>query len=63
MATVRVMILFPIKLYDSDGYLTDSSNVYLQSLSAGDKFKDDSIIVYDIIPGESYTLQFAEYSW
>lgn len=51
------------KLYDSDGYLIDSSNVYLQSLSAGDKFKDDSIVVYDITPGESYTLQFAEYSW
>ena len=51
------------KLYDSDGYLTDSSNVYLQSLSAGDKFKDDSIVVYDITPGESYTLQFTEYSW
>lgn len=50
------------KLYDSDGYLTDSSNVYLQSLSAGDKFKDDSIVVYDITPGESYTLQFTEYS-
>ena len=51
------------KLYDSDGYLTDSSNVYLQSLSAGDKFRDDSIVVYDITPGESYTLQFTEYSW
>ena len=51
------------KLYDSNGYLIDSSNVYLNSLSAGDKFKDDSIVVYDITPGENYTLQFAEYSW
>lgn len=50
------------KLYDSNGYLIDSSNVYLQSLSAGDKFKDDSIVVYDITPGENYTLQFTEYS-
>lgn len=51
------------KLYDSNGYLIDSSNVYLNSLSAGDKFKDDSIVVYDITPGENYTLRFAEYSW
>ncbi len=51
------------KLYDSKGYLIDSNNVYLKSLSAGDKFKDDSIVVYDITPGEYYKLQFAEYSW
>lgn len=51
------------KLYDSDGYLIDSSNVYLDSLNAGDKFKDDSIVVYDITPGENYTLQFDEYNW
>ena len=30
------------KLYDSAGYLVDSGNIYLSSLSAGDKFKDDS---------------------
>ena len=51
------------KLYDSNGYLTDSGSVYLSNLSAGDKFKDNSIIVYDITPGEKYTLQFSEYSW
>ncbi len=51
------------KLYDSNGYLIDSSNVYLNSLDEGDKFKDDSIVVYDITPGENYTLQFTEYSW
>lgn len=51
------------KLYDSKGYLIDSSNVYLKSLNVGDKFKDDSIVVYDITPGENYTLQFTEYSW
>lgn len=51
------------KLYDSNGYLIDSGNVYLRSLNAGDKFKDDSIVVYDITPGESYTLQFTEYGW
>lgn len=51
------------KLYDSDGYLIDSDNIYLDSLNTGDKFKDNSIVVYDITPGENYTLQFAEYSW
>lgn len=51
------------KLYDSNGYLIDSGNVYLKSLNAGDKFKDSSIVVYDIIPGENYILQFTEYSW
>ena len=49
------------KLYDSDGYLVDSSNVYLSSLSVGDKFKDDSITIYDVVPGENYTIQFTEY--
>lgn len=51
------------KLYDSEGYLVDSNIVYLQSLTMGDKFKDDSIIIYDITPGENYALQFTEYSW
>lgn len=51
------------KLYDSEGYLIESSNIYLKSLDSGDKFKDDSIVVYDITPGESYTIQFTEYSW
>lgn len=51
------------KLYDSNRYVVDSGNVYLMSLDAGDKFKDDSIVVYDITPGESYTLQFTEYDW
>ena len=51
------------KLYDSAGYLVDSGNIYLPSLSAGDKFKDDSVVIYDITPGESYTFQLSEYSW
>ena len=38
------------KLYDSAGYLVDSGNIYLSSLSAGDKFKDDSVVIYDILP-------------
>lgn len=51
------------KLYDSEGYLIDSGDVFLMSLDVGDKFKDDSIMVYDITPGEEYTLQFVEYDW
>lgn len=51
------------KLYDSSGYLVDSGNLFLRDLSAGDKFKDDSIAVYDVKPGESYLLKFTEYSW
>ena len=51
------------KLYDSAGYLVDSGNIYLSSLSAGDKFKDNSVVIYDITPGESYTFQLSEYSW
>ncbi len=50
------------KLYDSAGYLVDSGNIYLSSLSAGDKFKDDSVVIYDITPGESYTFRLSEYS-
>lgn len=51
------------KLYDSNEYLIDSGDVYLKLLDSGDKFKDDSIMVYDVTPGENYTLQFTEYSW
>ena len=51
------------KLYDSAGYLVDSGNIYLSSLSAGEKFKDNSVVIYDITPGESYTFQLSEYSW
>lgn len=50
------------KLYDSDGYLVDSGQVYLgTTLSEGDKFRDDSIMVFDVTPGERYTLQLLDY--
>ena len=51
------------KLYDSTGVMVDSGNVYLSSLDTGDKFRDDSITIYDALPGESYTLKLVEYSW
>lgn len=51
------------KLYDNEGYIVETNNVYLRALSEGDKFKDDSIVIYDIIPGETYTLKLVEYDW
>ena len=47
------------KLYDSAGYLVDSGDIYLSSLSAGDKFKDNSVVIYDITPGEAYTFHLS----
>lgn len=51
------------KLYDSEGYLIDSGDIYLSDLSEGDKFKNNSVVIYDIIPGESYTFQLSEHHW
>lgn len=51
------------KLYDSDGYMIDSGDVFLDALSNGDKFKDDSVIIYDVVPGTSYTLKLMESDW
>ena len=51
------------KLYDNEGYVITSGNIYLDSLDQGDKFKDDSLVIYDITPGESYRLIFSEYGW
>lgn len=50
------------RIYDNDQYLIDSGYVYLNSLSQGDKFKDDSIMIYDIEPGKTYTITFSEYN-
>lgn len=51
------------KLYDDDGYMVDSGNIYLNALSEGDKFRDNSLVMYDVIPGTSYTLKLMEYDW
>ena len=51
------------KLYDSEGYVVASGNIYLSGLSQGDKFRDDSVVIYDVTPGESYTFSLSEYSW
>lgn len=51
------------KLYDSKKYMITSGDIYLNSLDKGDKFKDDSIVIYDITPGETYRLILSEYDW
>lgn len=52
------------KLYDNEGYMIDTGNILLNSLNEGDKFRDDSIAIYNIIPGESYTLKlFEQATW
>ena len=51
------------KLYDSDDYMVDSGNIYLSGLSRGDKFRDNSIIIYDVTPGTAYKLKLVEYDW
>ena len=51
------------KIYDHEGYVVESSHLYLKSISEGDKFKDDSIVMYSVIPGENYTIQFSEYEF
>lgn len=49
------------KLYDDDGYMVDSGNIYLSALSKGDKFKDNSLVIYDVTPGTTYTLKLMEH--
>lgn len=51
------------KLYDSEGYSIDSGSVFLDSLREGEKFKDSSIVIYDITPGETYEFQLMARSW
>ena len=51
------------KLYDSGECMVTSGSIYLDSLDQGDKFKDDSIVIYDIIPGETYRFVLGEYDW
>ncbi len=51
------------KLYDDEGYMVDSGNIYLDSLSKGDKFKDDSLTISDVKPGTTYKLKLLEYNW
>ena len=51
--------LVDYKLCDSEGYVVKTGTLYLQNLSAGDAFKDDSVLLSDLVPGEHYTVRFA----
>ncbi len=53
--------MFNYKLYDSEGYMLKSGTIFVDSLDVGDKFRDDSLRLYDITPGEQYTLKFSNY--
>lgn len=46
------------KIYDHGGFMIQSGEIFLDNLSAQDKFKDDSIVLYDAVPGETYTITF-----
>ena len=49
---------FGCKLYDSDEQLVDNGIVMLSGLSEGERFEDDSLILFGLVPGERYTLRF-----
>lgn len=51
---------FGYQLIDEEGYTVETGMIMLNQLKKGDKFKDDSIRFYDLIPGEKYTLEFIE---
>jgi hypothetical protein len=53
---------FKYKLYDSSGYVVKSGNFYTESLSVGDKFKDDYFTLYDLEIDETYTLKLFDYT-
>lgn len=43
------------KLYNSEGYVVDSGTAYTESVAMGEKFRE-TINVYYLTPGETYTL-------
>lgn len=45
------------QLCNHEGYVVDTGQILIsKSLGVGDKFKDDSLTLYDLVPGEEYTL-------
>lgn len=45
------------KLYDEDNYVLDDGTLYTNSLATGEKFKNESVNIYNCIePGKSYKL-------
>ena len=52
--------MLSFKLYDSKGYMVDSGHIYLQDLEKGDKFKEESTMIHNVTPGETYKLVLSE---
>ena len=52
---------FGWKLFDNSGYVVESGNFLLGGLSTGDKFKDKTITIWSINPGD-YKLEIYSYS-
>ena len=52
------------QLCDGNGYVVDSGQIFIdKALGTGDKFTDDSLTIYDLIPGEEYVLTFQDSAW
>ena len=52
------------QLCDGNGYVVDSGQIFIdKALGTGDKFTDDSLTIYDLIPGETYVLTFQDGAW
>lgn len=54
---------FAYQVLDCDGYVVESGPLFLTGLNQGDKFKDDTIRLYDLIPGAQYTIKFTQNPW
>ena len=48
------------KIYDSENFVVSSGTLFTDNLCVGDKFKDEVITVYDMKPGETYTLELLD---
>lgn len=54
-------IMFTYKVLDKEGRVVDSGTAITDNLSVGDKFKNLTIYVKNIIPGEQYCLELSDY--
>ena len=49
------------KLCDDEGYVVDAGHLFIgNSLAPGDKFRDDSLVIYDVPVGKNYTMKFID---
>lgn len=46
------------KVYDSEGYIVENGMIMLDKMEVGDKFRTEKEYLYDLEPGEKYTLVF-----